>query len=242
MAKKLNIKAMKPIVVFEPVPKGDTRFIRCKVLIVCEGEKTEPNYFRSFNMMNNSSGLVYEVSCAGGRISTVQVVDRAIALKDEAIASGNPYDSVWAVFDKDDFRDSDFDNAINKGEAHGINCAWSNEAFELWYVYHFDARSTAMKRSEYKKIINTRVNDKGYKNGNERFSYKKNDPDMRRILSACQCDESIAIQRAKQQADSFEDYSFHSHNPCTMVYKLVNLLIGKDKKFNDLIRSQLKKR
>ena len=35
-------------------------------------------------MMENSSGLVYQVDTQGGKISTTQVVDKAIALKQEA--------------------------------------------------------------------------------------------------------------------------------------------------------------
>ena len=36
--------------------------IKCRVLIVCEGLKTEPNYFKSFHMMKNSGGLVFEIT------------------------------------------------------------------------------------------------------------------------------------------------------------------------------------
>ena len=96
MAKKLNISDLQPSIVLDPVAKDDIRYIRCRVLIVCEGEKTEPNYFRSFSMMKNSSGLVYEVSCKGGGINTLQVVEKAIELRDKAEKQGLPYDSVWA--------------------------------------------------------------------------------------------------------------------------------------------------
>lgn len=235
MAKKLNISDLQPSIILDPVDKDDIRYIRCRVLIVCEGEQTEPNYFRSFNMMKNSSGLVYEVSCDGGGINTLQVVEKAIELRDKAEKQGLPYDSVWAVFDRDSFKAPSFDNAIAKAEAHSIGCAWSNEAFELWYIYHFDARCTAMGRTEYKRIITQRVNDAGYKGGKTPYVYKKNDPKMRSILSSCFCDEIAAISRAKAQASTFTDRRFHTHNPCTMVYKLVNLLIGKDEAFNHKI-------
>ncbi len=35
---------------------------------------------------------------------------------------------------------------------------------------------------------------------------------------------------------------FHDHNPCTMVYKLVRLLIGEDKDFIKQIKSELEKK
>ena len=137
MAKKIKIDEVQ-LPFLEEVSCIDKRYIRCKVLIVCEGEKTEPNYFRSFHMMKNQSDLVYEIKSEGGRINTVDVVNLAIQLRDKAKKEGNPYDSVWAVFDKDSFPDDKFNQAIKKAEANGIGCAWSNEAFELWYVYHFD--------------------------------------------------------------------------------------------------------
>ena len=41
-------------------------------------------------------------------------------LRDKAIASGLPYDTVWAVLIKDDFPASSFNAAILKTEQHGI--------------------------------------------------------------------------------------------------------------------------
>lgn len=237
MAKKLSISSMEKKIILEPVPK-DSHIIRCKVLIVCEGEKTEPNYFKSFSMMKNSSGMVYEVSTGGGGINTTQVVDKAIELRDKAIKAGDPYDSVWAVFDKDDFNPSMFDNAINKADAQGISCAWSNEAFELWYVYHFDDRCTPMNRSTYKKTITSRVRSAGFK----KYTYKKNDPNMRQVLSNCMCDEAVAIKRASRQASTYLNRKFSTHNPCTVVYRLISLLNGNDEDFNKRIRKELSRK
>lgn len=240
MAKKLNIDSLEPKIVMEPVSKDEIHYIRCNVLIVCEGEKTEPNYFRSFDMMKNSSGFVYDITTDGGGINTIQVVDKAIDLKNKAANAGKPFDSVWAVFDRDSFKASDFDNAITKAEANGIECAWSNEAFEIWYVYHFDYRCTAMSRTEYKKAITQRVRSAGYHFGKKNYIYRKNDPQMRHILSVCHCDEKIAIKNAERQVITFCDHKYHKHNPCTMVYRLVRLLRGEDQRFNKQIKQKLK--
>lgn len=238
MAKKLNISNIPPKIVLDPVALDEKRYIRCRVLIVCEGLKTEPNYFKSFSMMKNSSGLVYDVCCDGGSINTIQVVDKAIQLRDKAIADKKPYDSVWAVFDKDNFLPKDFNAAILKAQSNNIGCAWSNEAFELWYVYHFDDRCTPMSRTKYERTITDRVKARGY-TGKKAYVYKKNDPKMREVLSFCQCDEHIAINRAERQHNSFTNQKFHEHNPCTTVYKLVRLLIGEDKDFNETIKNSI---
>ena len=242
MAKKIDINQQDLKILIEPVGKNDKKYIRCRVLIVCEGAKTEPNYFKSFNMMKNSSSLVFEINTTGGGINTIQVVEQAVKIKEAAEKQGNPYDSVWAVFDKDSFKDSDFDTAILKAEKKGIGCAWSNEAFELWYVYYFDNRCTGMSRADYQKVITKRVQERKCCKGKNKYAYAKNDPNMRSILSKCRCDERIAIKRAEKQAKTFDNQKFSTHNPCTMVYKLVRQLIGEDCVFNDLIKKKLEEK
>lgn len=102
MAKKLRIEDIEQKITIVPLSRDEINHcIRCRVLVVCEGSKTEPNYFNSFSMMKNSSSFVFEVFPEGGGISTLAVVDKAIELRDKAVKHGHPYDSVWAVFDKD---------------------------------------------------------------------------------------------------------------------------------------------
>ena len=189
--------------------------------------------------MKNSSSFVFEVFPEGGGISTLAVVDKAIELRDKAVKNGRPYDSVWAVFDKDGFPNSDFDNAIVKAEQNGIGCAWSNEAFELWYVFHFDYRITPMSRKDYEKVITERIRTRL---GDKKYKYVKNDKEMRNYLSRCGCDENQVIQRAKNLANNFQNSRYHEHNPCTTVYKLVRLLIGKDVDFNEKIKQSVEEK
>jgi len=206
----------------------------CRILIVCEGEKTEPNYFRSFGRINRG-GVVYDIKCEGGKINTIQVVNKAIELRDKAIVNNRPYDSVWAVFDKDSFTANKFNAAIQKAESNNIHCAWSNEAFELWYVFHFANRITSMSRKEYQKSITTFISKqkKGY-------TYRKNDPDMRNYL-CLYGDEEQAIKYAETQAKTFNHNRFADHEPSTWVYRLVRLLRGEDEDFNKMIKADLNK-
>ncbi len=215
--------------------------IKCRVLIVCEGLKTEPNYFKSFHMMKNSGGLVFEITNDGGGINTTQVVQKAVELRNKAISNNKPYDVTWVVFDKDSFDADKFDNAIKMAKSNDIRCAWSNEAFELWYIYHFENRITSMPRTEYQNRITTLVRQKlkGKRSKNTNFVYTKNNPEMRSILKECGCDEKLAIRWAKKQSETFGNNSFHLHNPCTKVYELVSLLRGEDADFNEFIKSKM---
>lgn len=44
------------------------------------------------------------------------------------------------------------------GQNNGIEIAWSNEAFELWYLYHFQNVTTGVSRKHYEEKISAAVN------------------------------------------------------------------------------------
>jgi len=86
------------------VKKVEKRQERKYFLIVCEGEKTEPNYFRHFKN-KLPKHLLNTVELIGEGDNTLNVVKKAVSLKSDRLEDPiNPkYDEVWAVFDKDDF-------------------------------------------------------------------------------------------------------------------------------------------
>ena len=194
-------------------------------LIVCEGEKTEPNYFKSFP--KQSGKIIFDIEFDGGGISTLKVVEKAIELRDK---SKRKYDRVWAVFDRDGFKSTSFNSAIKKAEANNISCAWSNEAFELWYLLHFHNRITAMKRDEYKKAIEEAVNGKLGKK-KKAFEYKKNDTQIYSLLKKLGNQDS-AIKWANELANGINGEKFANYNPQTMVFKLVTELNGQSEELN----------
>lgn len=210
----------------QKVKRNKPRELVTYFLIVCEGEKTEPNYFKSFP--KKVGKFIYDISFEGGGISTLKVVEKAIELRDN---SKQKYDRVWAVFDRDSFKRDSFNSAILKAKANNINCAWSNEAFELWYLLHFHNRITAMKRDEYKKAIEEAVNEKLGKKKNK-FEYKKNDTRMYSLLNQVG-NQTTAIKWAKELASGNTGEQFANYNPQTMVFKLVEELIGQSQEFNN---------
>ena len=135
------------------------RKVREYILIVCEGTKTEPNYFKSIkSTFPNNTVETYDINIKGTGSSTLKIVDIAISLRNQSSAEYNKdFDEVWVVFDKDDFPESDFNNSIHKANSNGIKLAWSNEAFELWYILHFQYRNTGMSRDEYKKVLESEI-------------------------------------------------------------------------------------
>jgi hypothetical protein len=203
--------------------------LRVYFLIVCEGEKTEPNYFRKFPKQVGK--YIFDIEYDGGEMNTLGVVETAIELRDK---SPRKYDRVWAVFDRDSFPAGNFNAAIAKAKANGINCAWSNEAFELWYLLHFQYRNTPMSRDDYKMAIESEI-----KTHLENFRYAKNSTEMYALLQKYG-NQDQAIANAEKLSNSYDNQKFAAHNPRTQIYELVNQLIGKDEILNKEIKEKFK--
>lgn len=151
--------------------RREKKRIRCSMLIVCEGTKTEPEYFRA--IAKKEQGVtVYDIEVRGLGRGAKNVVEKAISLKDK-----NSYDRVWAVFDKDDLAAKVFNDAILMCKNNGIEAAWSNEAFELWYLYHFQDITTGVSRKNYEEKISVAVNP------SPKYTSDKNTSTPRKILT-----------------------------------------------------------
>jgi hypothetical protein len=213
-----------------------TRQLVAYFLIVCEGEKTEPNYFKAFP--RNSKKFVVDLTTIGTGSNTLSLVDRAIELRDK---SEQDFDRVWVVFDKDSFKPVQFNKAILKATTNTINCAWNNESFELWYLLHFQNRTTPMSRDQYKNAIeecvNQRIGTASKKRKPEPFRYMKNSPDMYDVLQKYG-DQRLAIRWAKELERNHIGENYATHNPCTLVYKLVEELNGDSATLNQEIENK----
>ena len=103
-----------------------TKEVKPTILIVCEGVNTEPSYFKQFKLTSAT------IKALGNGKNTLSLVRQAIKLRDQ----GN-FEEVWCVFDKDIFPAQDFNAAITLAEANGLKVAYSNQAFEYWFILHF---------------------------------------------------------------------------------------------------------
>lgn len=117
------------------------------VLIVCEGEKTEPYYFEEMRVYLDldSANIAIDGSCGS---SPKSVVKHAENLFNRERANSGNYDRVFCVFDRD--QHDTFDDALDK--INSINRALKKEdyakkevftairsipAFEYWFLLHF---------------------------------------------------------------------------------------------------------
>ncbi len=177
----------------------DTREPRQRFLIVCEGKRTEPNYFRGFR-----EGVYADVKGIGE--NTVDLVRRAIEL-----CAGDDYDQVWCVFDRNDFPPERFNAACVLAKQEGIRVAYSNRAFELWYLLHFDYVCTAMSRDDYERKLCVLL-------GHE---YTKNSRIMYQELEHRQV---TAIKHAQQLLGQYSPRNPERDDPSTTVHVLVEEL------------------
>lgn len=82
--------------------RQSTREVKQSFLIVCEGVRTEPDYFKAFRM------TAATVKAVGQAMNTTSLVSKAISIRDADQKKKRTYDQCWVVFDKDDFPAKDF--------------------------------------------------------------------------------------------------------------------------------------
>ena len=109
-----------------------------KVLIVCEGEKTEPFYFNSLRDYYRLSSTNIEVTGESGS-SPLDVFNFAKHRYNEEKKAGDPFDKVYCVFDKDN-HDS-YQQALDRIQRARPSKTYvaipSVPCFEYWLLLHF---------------------------------------------------------------------------------------------------------
>ncbi len=151
-------------------------------LIVCEGIKTEPNYFKKvIEKINEKIEDEYKlkVNIVGKGMNTTSLVkttDLQVKI-DKYSTSIVPYGKIFVVFDKDSFRSKDFDEAVKMCKDNGYIPLWSNQAIEFWFLLHFHYICSKMDRAEYAKKLNEYFKIQGLN-----YKYKKNDDNIYDLL------------------------------------------------------------
>ena len=197
------------------------RKIRDTILILTNGKQTEKNYFDNLTSKYKTMFTI-KVKFFNGQCDSM--VNEAIKLSSEQ------YNQIWCVFDIDDsLKEGHIISAIQTAQKHGINVAYSNEAFEVWLLYHLSENvRPGLTRRTYGKEINTLLKNEGNNSG-----YKKNDLEL--IKNAFLPKALDAAQRAKKihqrfivehQKDNHGNinYPIWDWKSTTTVYKLMDVL------------------
>ncbi len=113
---------------------------RKRILVLCEGQNTEPQYLRGFQRWCRNP--LVEVKVAPHHGVPQALVQRACELVNEARARARrerddnlTYDEIWCVFDRDEH--PNIQRARQLAADNQIEVALSNPCFELWLLLHF---------------------------------------------------------------------------------------------------------
>ena len=192
--------------------------------IFCEGEQTEPQYFRGFKRLIEDNPIyrdmvLIQIEPCGAE--TMRVIGQAEKyVKENNIEKGQ----IWCVYDKDSFPARNFNGVVSRAESLNkenpqvqYHAAWSNECIEFWFLLHFAYYTSNNHRTEYIRFLNERYAEHGL------GKYRKNDADTFDILMA-HGNPRLAARYARRIIDEHKGLSPAEIAPGTKVYELVEEL------------------
>jgi hypothetical protein len=123
-----------------------------KILIVCEGSKTEPIYFlecRSFHKLETAKVIEVTGDCGSDPRS---VFNKAKELYQSSVNNCAPFDKVYCVIDRDAHPNYlETLDAINKKSPKGVFTAISSvPCFEYWLLLHYTYTTKAYAKTPRK--------------------------------------------------------------------------------------------
>jgi hypothetical protein len=191
------------------------RTTKKRILIVCEGANTEPQYFEQFVDAHRDAIVDVETAEAAG--VPLSVVRAAKRLKNSAVSAakrvGNPYlkyDSVWATFDVDEH--PHVSEALQMAKRNGVNVALSNPCFELWLILHLRDAPGIIHRHAAQAMLKKFV-----------ANYDKNvDYEVYRI------GYEKAAERARRLDERAAEVGEPGRNPTTGIYKLTETIVPRE--------------
>jgi len=192
--------------------------------IFCEGERTEPNYFKGIKRHIESNAIykdmvLVEIEPCGAE--TMQVISQAEDyVRRNKITKGQ----IWCVFDKDSFPSERFNGVTGRTKALNMqdenvqyHAAWSNECIEFWFLLHFDNYTSNNHRTEYIEYLNKKFTE---------FGIGKYEKKMEKIFDVLleHGNPKLAIRYAKRIIEENPGKPPAMIAPGTKVYELVEEL------------------
>lgn len=184
-----------------------------KRYLICTEGLSEALYFSHYR--STTGPIIVSLDKSDQKVSLVR---KTIEEKNIRILNGEfdeEIDEAWVVLDRDieplnKFDKAYFNQALELAKANDIFVAYSNDAFELWYLLHYQDLWTATHRDQLCKML---CRHRGVK-------YQKYD-DLYKEIKAFR---PIALKRAARLLKS--ETKPESDNPSTTVHILVEKLIN----------------
>ena len=194
-----------------PGRRGAKRESYDRVLIVCEGTRTEPLYFRelAYHYRLGTANIVV----VGSGADPHTVVREAKQLRQREERQGERYDTVYCVFDHDEH--AAFGGASDDAATSGLKLARSWPCFEFWLLLHFVYSRSPYTREGGRSPCDNCIRDLRM----HLPGYEKAAPGMFRGLEDRLEDAKCSAERAIADAKTTSE-----HNPSTEVHELVGYL------------------
>lgn len=182
------------------------RPLKPRVIVVTEGEKTEPQYILEFLRLHRATNVHVVPTGFDPR----GVVEKAIEQKKEADATskGASHVHVWAVFDRDEH--SRFEQAQQLAKSNDIRVATSNPCFELWAVFHYKDQAAHISPRACQRLLEVLCD-----------GYHADRGKLFRDEAAIRNNHDIAVQRGERSLVERQKEGDPQGNPSTSVHVLM---------------------
>ena len=184
--------------------RGSTREPKRRFTIICEGQSTEPAYFRALQATVQDALIQLVIEHVGSMPLTIaqRAVDLSRQARKERRGHGKTdsyeeNDAIWAAFDRDTH--PHFDEAVGLCAAHGIGVARSNPCFELWLILHkadFDRPGTSKEIQKHLQRLCPEYDASGDKK-----------PDCVSLISQSEAAEHRAVRQLLTREDEGKPFS-----------------------------------
>lgn len=187
-----------------------------RILIVCEDEKSGTYYLqelvRDFGLNRRVKVLPSESGCA-----PKSVLDSATKLYKHQKASGDVYDRVYCVFDRD--KPNDFSDVVQKIKHSKPKNTYfaitTTPCFEFWFLLHFSPSSRPYG-------VNQNKTPDEQVNSDLKKIWADYDKGKRGFYNRAKNDLVLAISNAKKLA--LDNAQTDSNNPQTNMHELIKYL------------------
>lgn len=198
-------------------PRPHTRATRprhesySRVLIVCEGQVTEPSYLKELGVFNGLGDA--NVTVAGLGSDPLTVVKHAKRIRERERRRGSEFDRVFCVFDRDEH--PSFNRASSEAEACGLGLTRSWPCFEYWLLLHFRYTRKPYARTGARSPAENCINDLC----RHRPGYTKTTEGMYLELES-----RLEVAKARATRVMDEARETEEPNPSTEIHELVSYL------------------
>lgn len=182
-----------------------------RVLIVCEGARTEPKYFSE--LVRRCRLSTANVEILGEGAAPLAIVGKAVRSQKEERRRGEKYDKVYCVFDRDEH--ARFDEASFLARKGKLELGRSWPCFEFWLLLHFRYTRRPYERSHGRSPAENCIGE-----------LRQFWPDYEKAKDGIfdECAETLETAKGRAARAAVDARQTGNPNPSTEVHELVAYL------------------